>query len=397
MDDPILDIKQEIENATHYVCGVGDLDKPLPDDIKKEFQGLFYLDFDNKVQRRDAWRMFYQNRTPDSFLARYGIDINHPTVRDAVAFDLVKLDDGSVSNNVEYLYPEHVCYSPMEYERWLLNRNYRINLVNLENEWSEVRYGKKEPDIQVGTDVFIVGDDEPQKVMIKRTVQKEYQGCRLSDNLLGYFSYVMGRTFGEDGNPVPGFDFDQLHDPCATHNDFTQEIALIPNTHPNFPAITSRAYYDRKHARYFGKILHNGFSMVSTFARVDVFNDKNHTGEFLVKFQRRIDGGKYQYLVAKLDMNGQLGYVDEGQRFRVWTSGVNEILSVCEQDFLQRGQAIDGVEEWSPEVRDVPMVHSTTSSEYSVFEQRIPDYELKDVRNYLQFKTRLEGMNRCLV
>ena len=43
------------------------------------------------------------------------------------------------------------------------------------------------------------------------------------------------------------------------------------------------------------------------------------------------------------------------------------------------------------------MVHSTTSSEYSVFEQRIPDYELKDVRNYLQFKTRLEGMNRCLV
>ena len=52
--------------------------------------------------------------------------------------------------------------------------------------------------------------------------------------------------------------------------------------------------------------------MVSTFALVDVFSDKNHTGEFLVKFQRRIDGGKYQYLVAKLDMNGQLGYVDEG-------------------------------------------------------------------------------------
>ena len=38
------------------------------------------------------------------------------------------------------------------------------------------------------------------------------------------------------------------------------------------------------------------------------------------------------------------------------------------------------------------MVHSTTSSHYSVFSQRIPDHDLRYVRNYIQFKTRLEGM-----
>lgn len=42
------------------------------------------------------------------------------------------------------------------------------------------------------------------------------------------------------------------------------------------------------------------------------------------------------------------------------------------------------------------MVKSTTSSRYSVFEQRIPDYDLKQVRHYFQYKTRLEGMELCL-
>lgn len=45
---------------------------------------------------------------------------------------------------------------------------------------------------------------------------------------------------------------------------------------------------------------------------------------------------------------------------------------------------------------DIKVVKSTTSSHYSVFRQRIPEYDLKDVRNYLQFKTRLEGMELCL-
>lgn len=42
------------------------------------------------------------------------------------------------------------------------------------------------------------------------------------------------------------------------------------------------------------------------------------------------------------------------------------------------------------------MVHSTTSSHYSIFRQRVPDYDLKLVRHYLQFKNRLEGMELCL-
>ena len=43
-------------------------------------------------------------------------------------------------------------------------------------------------------------------------------------------------------------------------------------------------------------------------------------------------------------------------------------------------------------IRDIPMVKSTTSSHYSIFRQRIPEYDLKYVRNYLQFKNRLQGM-----
>lgn len=42
------------------------------------------------------------------------------------------------------------------------------------------------------------------------------------------------------------------------------------------------------------------------------------------------------------------------------------------------------------------MVKSTTSSHYSIFRQRIPDYDLKYVRNYIQFKNRLQGMELCL-
>lgn len=42
------------------------------------------------------------------------------------------------------------------------------------------------------------------------------------------------------------------------------------------------------------------------------------------------------------------------------------------------------------------MVKSTTSSHYSIFRQRIPDYDLKQVRHYLQYKNRLEGMELCL-
>lgn len=51
---------------------------------------------------------------------------------------------------------------------------------------------------------------------------------------------------------------------------------------------------------------------------------------------------------------------------------------------------------WTPVIGDIPMVHSTTSSHYSVFRQRIPDYDLKLVRHWFQFKNRLEGMELYL-
>ena len=56
----------------------------------------------------------------------------------------------------------------------------------------------------------------------------------------------------------------------------------------------------------------------------------------------------------------------------------------------------DTTDTWTPDERDIPMVHSTTSSHYSIFRQRVPDYDLKLVRHYLQFKNRLEGMELCL-
>lgn len=79
----------------------------------------------------------------------------------------------------------------------------------------------------------------------------------------------------------------------------------------------------------------------------------------------------------------------------VWSSSVNSILCVCEDDFYRERMKSDEV--WTPVVvDDIPMVHSTTSSHYSIFRQRIPDYDLKLVRHYLQFKNRLEGMELCL-
>lgn len=138
----ILDMREAIRSATKYVCRTEDLDKLLPwgedgsPDLKGEFQALFP---DPSTGDKRAWRMYYKGATPKEFLARFGIDFDKPTVRAAVAFDLVKLDDGSVSNDSIYTYPERIGCSPLEYERFLLNRNFRINLVNLEPEWSNIR------------------------------------------------------------------------------------------------------------------------------------------------------------------------------------------------------------------------------------------------------------------
>ena len=198
--------------------------------------------------------MYHGNSNPGDFLSGFGIDFDNPTVRDAVAFDLVKLDDGSVSNDTVYTYPEHINYSPSEYERFLLNRNFRINLVNLETEWSSIG--------QIGTDVPLV----------RRTIDRTYQGVRFSETLLGYFSQVM------DNGTAEG-----IYCPVTTERDFWTEVSLIPNTHWDFPAITSRAYYDMKYLEYKKMLGEFGITAISSFALVDPSKDKNHTGWYRIK------------------------------------------------------------------------------------------------------------------
>lgn len=45
----------------------------------------------------------------------------------------------------------------------------------------------------------------------------------------------------------------------------------------------------------------------------------------------------------------------------------NTILCVCEDDFNLERVVPDERETWNPVKGDVPMVHSTTSSHYSIF------------------------------
>ena len=132
---------------------------------------------------------------------------------------------------------------------------------------------------------------------------------------------------------------------------------------------------------------------------VDPKKDKNHTGEHLVKIQYLNEQGKkYTYLVVVIDKDGQIKTDPI-----VWDSNDNTILCVCKGDFDKDRVVperdydhLQSEDFWEPDERDIPMVHSTTSSHYSIFRQRIPDYDLKLVRHYLQFKNRLEGMELCL-
>lgn len=98
IEEPSYDIE---DGFPQYVCTAEDLDMLLDTKLKQKFQSLFYLDGEPK---QESWRMFWNNGTPETHLSKFGIDFNHPTVRDAVAFDLVKLDDESVSNDSTYVF-----------------------------------------------------------------------------------------------------------------------------------------------------------------------------------------------------------------------------------------------------------------------------------------------------
>ena len=280
-----------------YICHYEDLNKTLPDELTSKFQDLFSGD--------KAWRMNYNGKEPKDYLAPYGIDFYNPTFRDAVALDLVKLvDDDSVSNDYIYLANEHRWWSPMEYERWLMHRNYRINLVNLAPDFSNITYTKSE-----------TSDT-------RRTIDYMYQGIKMSSTLLSFFSNLLGGMAGED-----------VYSPVLNANDFSAEISLVPNTHTNFREVVTRAYYDRKYMDYRALMESFNISNIATFALVDPSKDKNHTGWFLVKVQRQFDD-HYSYVVVKMDKDGRF---DKDFGIRKWNSTKNEILSVCERDFCKRG------------------------------------------------------------
>ena len=178
--------------------------------------------------------MFHKGSNPKVFFKdNLGIDLDRLTVRDAIAFDLVKLDEDSISNDNEYTWKEHQLYSPMEYERYLLHRNFRVNLVNLEEEWSQITYHGTKNDI----------GQVLRKT--KRTVERMYQGIKISRTLAGYFNTLFNEGFDEDHNLKEDFDISSVYLPFTNANDMYIEVALIPNTHPSFRPISSRAYYDR--------------------------------------------------------------------------------------------------------------------------------------------------------
>ena len=388
------------DTSTKYVCLKEDLDLLLPKRLKFEFQSLFYKfpvdsfsnwsdaeqpDPNTTPKRKEAWRMFYKNGDPRKFLNRFGIDFDNPTVRDAVAFDLVKLDDDSVSNDWEYTYWEHVGWSPREYERFLLNKNFRINLVNLDPEWSRV--------VPRGTPE----EERGEKAVVKRTVERMYQGVQMSKTMLDFFGAVFKKMQTSSVVPTSSSFWGDVYVPFTNSNDFITEMSLVPNTHHNFRPTTSRAYYDMQHGKWKELLFKHGIHSISSFALVDPSNDKNHTGWFRLKIQRKLDDDNYLCIVCDISKDGQFRRDKDGNLdIKLFKTKDNTILCVCEDDFLETRVVPTEPGVWTPVIRDIPMVKSTTSSHYSIFRQRIPDYDLKQVRHYLQFKNRLEGMELCL-
>lgn len=216
-------------------------------------------------------------------------------------------------------------------------------------------------------------------------MEKVFQGVRLSKTFLRYFNDIFNAGFSLDGSAINGYDPSTAYVPFTNANDFVVEFALIPNTHSQFRAITSRAYYDMVYAKNKRLLKRYGIDAVSTFALVDEKKDKNHTGQYYVKVMRKM-GERYAYIVLKVDREGKI----VGSP-RTYGSERNEILCVCRQDYESEPVPIP-----EPKSDKIWIPKSTTSSRLSVFVQRIPDYDLRQVRHYLQFKTRLEGMELCL-
>lgn len=148
--------------------------------------------------------------------------------------------------------------------------------------------------------------------------------------MASYFNKVFKRK-------AKGKSWDDLYVPFTNANDFTSEIALVPSNRKYFRATTSRAYYDEQYAKYRKMLRKYGISAISTFAIVDPEKDKNHTGWYWVKVQRKVknrNNGRlaYRYLVAKIDRNGQFARRPDGvpDLDMFFSENPSEMLCVCE-------------------------------------------------------------------
>lgn len=71
---------------------------------------------------------------------------------------------------------------------------------------------------------------------------------RLSDTVLAYFNSIFNLAFLDDGSVNEDINYEKdIYMPYTSSDDFTTEVSLIPNTHPDFNPITSRAYYDKNY------------------------------------------------------------------------------------------------------------------------------------------------------
>lgn len=163
-----------------YVCKNGELNNSLPDELAAKIRGLFYSDYKESAPKTPlprAWRMFHGGISPKRYFNHLGIDLKHLTMRDAVALDLVKLEDDSVSNDYEYTFKDKQTYSREDFDRCLLHRNFRINLVRLEPENANITYGSD------------------GKTKTKKTMDAVYLGLVLSDTILGYFASLFNSAW----------------------------------------------------------------------------------------------------------------------------------------------------------------------------------------------------------
>lgn len=355
-----------------HVCQRSDLDLLLDEGLRREFQSVFY-DFDqegNRTPRSDSWRLF-RGTAPERVLGGLGVDFERPTVRDAVALGLVKLDDPSVSNEFHYVLRTHrasevSCASPSELERLLLNRNHRLNLPRMEGLNRKVRCS------------YVLGGTP----RVCEEISAAYLGVRLSDHLLDYVGLVLDQAFSEAGRPVRPF--------VPSSRDVQVLTALVPNTDPDLAPTVFRSRFDQEWVEWKARLAQRNIYGISTYALVDPTRQKLHTGRFLAMAVRELDDG-YGCVELELDAGpGGNPLVVVEPPFR---SGFNPLLAVCESDhrLAHSGRPSDpGV--WTSVEGEVSIPTSTTSARISVFRQAIPDEELRYVRNYVQFQTRLEGM-----